>query len=271
MLLVIGLVGSLFTGGSLISAQETETIELQEDYEEMTIQSRNAQIEVFPSTNDVTTIEFTGNKENNQRYDVTANVEGDLLSVAVKKKGFKLFSFDFTFTAPALTVYVPEKTYDTIQIETNNGRAEARGLEAVNMQMEADNGHIVASESEVNELQVKADNGRIDLKNIRSQAVTSEADNGEIRLENVKGQLSGKTNNGKITMKTENLDHPIDLHTNNGKIHIQTENKPENAIFDVKTDNGKTTIFGESNWDTVVGDGENLIKLTTNNGSITVE
>lgn len=194
-----------------------------------------------------------------------------MLSVTVKEKWFKFFNFDFSFSSPKLTVYVPEKAYETIQIDTDNGRIDAHELEASEMHINSNNGRTSASDLDVNELHVTTNNGRIELKDIQSSEVISEADNGEIKLENVEGELKGRTSNGKITLVTEHLDRPIDFSTNNGRINIQTENKPTNAVFDVKVDNGKARIFGNSNWNTVVGDGDNLIKLTANNGGITVE
>ena len=56
----------------------------------------------------------------------------------------------------------------------------------------------------------------------------------------------------------------------NGKIEIKTDKKPTNAILDLKTDNGKVTVFGEENWDTVIGKGEHLIKLISKNGKISI-
>ncbi|WP_087974370.1 DUF4097 family beta strand repeat-containing protein [Oceanobacillus rekensis] len=254
VLLLVGVIGSIFTVKSVVGSDvKLETIEINDKaFNQIAIKTNNATVELLPTDDETTTVEFTGNRKNDQKYDVKADVDGNVLSITVKEKWLKFFNFDFSFSSPTLTVYVPEKEYETIQIDTDNGRAYANGLE-------------------VNEINVTTNNGRIELKDIKSTVVTSEADNGEIRLENVDGKLNGRTNNGKITLITEHLDHPIEFRTSNGRIHIQTENEPTNALFDVKVDNGKVRIFGDSNWDTVIGDGDNFIKLTTNNGGITVE
>lgn len=272
-LLLIGVIGSIFTVRSAVGSDVIpETIEINDEaFEQIAIKTNNATVELLPTDDQTTTVEFTGNRKNEQKYDVNANVEGNTLSVTVKEKWFKFFNFDFSLSSPTLTVYVPEKAYETIQIDTDNGRVDTRGLEANEMRLTTSNGRTSASDLDVTELQVTTNNGRIELKNITSAVVTSEADNGEIRLENVDGKLIGRTSNGKITLITEHLDRPIEFRTSNGRINIQTENEPTNVLFDVKVDNGKVRIFGDSNWDTVIGDGYNLIKLTTNNGGITVE
>lgn len=272
VLLVVGAIGALFTAQSVTGTDETETIEFRDEtYDDIVIEADNVQVEVVPATTEGTMIEFIGNTASDQRYDVQANVKENRLSVSVEEEWFKLFNFDFSFSTPTLMVYVPEKAYETIQLDTVNGRVEVRGLEGNEMQITTDNGRAAARDLDVNELQATTDNGQIELKEIRSNSVTSEADNGEIRMENVEGELSGKTTNGQIKLKTEHMDRPIDLHTDNGRIHIQTENEPTNATLDVNINNGKVTIFGKSNWDTIIGEGENLIKLTVHNGKITVE
>ena len=272
VLLLVGIIGTIFTVGSIAETTVPETTELhEENYDDIVIQTNNAVVEVLPTSDEFTTVEFIGNSENNQKYEVKADVKEDTLSVNVKERWYKFFNFDFSIQSPKLTVYVPEKTYNSIQVETDNGRVDANGLEANDIRISSNNGRANASELDVKELHVTTNNGRIELQDIQSTHVTSEADNGQIHLENVDGELTGRTSNGKITLITEHLDRPIDFSTNNGQINIQAENEPTNAIFDVKVDNGSVKIFGNSNWDTVVGNGDNLIKLTTDNGSITVE
>lgn len=61
----------------------------------------------------------------------------------------------------------------------------------------------------------------------------------------------------------------IDLECNNGKIMIKTENEPTNTTFDVHVDNGKVDILGKHEGNTVIGKGENLVKLP-NNGKIEI-
>src|SRR5690625_5178363 len=108
------------------------------------------------------------------------------------------------------------------------------------------------------------------MKNINSSTVDVNTSNGKIRLDHVDGDVFGKTNNGAIEFIRENLDRSIELETDNGKIDIHTKQEPTHVAFDVRVDNGKVSISRSSNWDTIIGSGENLIKLKTNNGSINV-
>ncbi len=89
-------------------------------------------------------------------------------------------------------------------------------------------------------------------------------------MSDIIGDLKGRTNNGSISLVTSNLDRPIDLETHNGKINIQTEKEPTNVRFDTSVHNGKITILDDTNFSNIIGDGDNLVKLKTYNGSIKV-
>jgi DUF4097 and DUF4098 domain-containing protein YvlB len=60
------------------------------------------------------------------------------------------------------------------------------------------------------------------------------------------------------------------LESDNGSITIQTDKEPNNVTYDVQVDNGNINIFNKYTSSSVLGNGDNLIKLKTNNGRITI-
>lgn len=268
ILLLVGIVGSIFTFKSINKSEDvTEEKVINDNFNEIKIKSNEASVEVFSTSDKKAKVELSGKSSD---YRLSADVEGSTLKVDVDYKPKKLFNFDFTSALLDLKVYVPEKVYDSLLIESDNGRVQIDGLQARDVHVKTDNGRIKLNDIESSKVTASADNGMINLKDIVASTVNTSADNGKITLDDVAGKLSGKTNNGSISLVTHDLDRAIDFETDNGKIKIQTEKGPTNAILDAKVDNGKVTIFGESNWDTVIGNGKNLIKLTAKNGTITV-
>lgn len=233
------------------SANQEKSI--SENFTSLAAEAENAKIEILPAGGDTASVELTGNK--NGKYKLRTDVDGGTLHVELKKKWFQFFSFDlfnlFNRSAPALKVFLPEKAYESIEAETENGK-------------------ITSSELEADHVNMEADNGIISLEKIKSTSIHVEVDNGDVSLNDVEGEISGTSDNGRITLITESLDRPINLETDNGIISIQTEEKPANATFDIQVDNGLVRVFGESTYDTVVGDGDNVIKLTADNGKITI-
>ncbi|MFD1334904.1 DUF4097 family beta strand repeat-containing protein [Oceanobacillus iheyensis] len=110
----------------------------------------------------------------------------------------------------------------------------------------------------------------VDLKSIKTKEVHIESENGQMTFDDVVGNITGKTKAGQITFANDHIDQSIQLETGHGKIVLETEQNPANAEFDVQTGSGKIDILGQYTGNTVIGNGENLIKLKTGAGSITI-
>ncbi len=251
VLIVAGGISLLFKPGSVFEKSTNRKVIDDLSFTTITVLADNAAVEIVPTTDSVATVEYSGKTKKNKKFIFEAVVKGDTLAVQFKEKRKGFIQFGISSLDLTLTLHLPEKQYERLQVETDNGRIIAEQLQAKNIHMETDN-------------------GRIELKHVDAEAVNVKSDNGKIILENVTGQMKAKTDNGRISVVTNNLDQSIDLETDNGRIEIQTEKEPTNAIIDAKTDNGRVEIFGQENKHVTFGKGENLIKLRTDNGRITV-
>ncbi|WP_346235891.1 DUF4097 family beta strand repeat-containing protein [Lysinibacillus telephonicus] len=229
---------------------KTEEIEITQDFSHVEVESENANINVIASNNNTAKAELVNNKNNKYKLDV--KVDGNTLEIEVNRRGFKWLSIDFFSDSPTLNLMLPEKVAGTIALETNNGTISASNLESEEMVAESDNGEIL-------------------IGDVKSNSIYAQSDNGELFFENIEGEILGESDNGDITLVNDTLNQPIEFETDNGSIIIQTKKEPKNVKMDVYTDNGNINIFGKSNESTVIGNGENLIKLTSDNGDITVE
>ena len=268
-LLVVGIIGSVFTFRSFYQSDwiiKEETIS-GEEIEQLDIRTNNAKIELLPTSDADITAELT---TKSKKYELLTKVEGDTFLVQVKDKRRNFISLDLFSFGTSLTVYVPEKLFDSVQIESDNGLISVEQLSANNVHVKADNGKIELEGIESTAITGDASNGLITMKDIISSTVDVNTSNGKIKFDHVEGDIYGRTNNGAIEFIAEDLDRSIELETDNGKIDVQTNQEPTNVTFDVRVDNGKVRIFGSSNWDTVIGNGENVIKLKTDNGAINV-
>ncbi|PKG25305.1 DUF4097 family beta strand repeat-containing protein [Niallia nealsonii] len=252
-LIVIGAVGSLLTfrlvdkGGSI---QEKRTFD-QKNITAIEVDSDNARVEIVPSKDMVMKVELSGKGAKDDKKDFSAKVEGDTLLVSMKKEDFRFFHFDLFTKSLTLKVILPEKQYDSLAVNNDNGYVQIKDLN-------------------VKRLDAETNNGRVDLKKIISSNVNVETDNGKLTLDDVSGNIKGKTNNGRISIKTADLDRSIQLETDNGSIEIETEKEPTNVAFDVQVDNGRVNILDKYEGDAVIGNGDNIVKLKTNNGRISV-
>lgn len=236
---------------TLVNKSEEIVVE-DNSFTNIQIKSDNASVQIVPTKKDETKVEFSGKMKKKFSYNFRANVKGDTLQVELKEKHWGFIQFGFSSHDVKLTVYVPEKEYGQLKTELDNGR-------------------IVVENMKVNDVDLKTDNGSIELKNIEAIIIRANTDNGQVLMDNVDGDLKVGTDNGRIVLKTNNLERSIQFKTDNGLIDIQTDKEPLNVTIDAKIDLGKIDIFGKSNKQTIFGNGENLIKLEADNGKIFVE
>jgi DUF4097 and DUF4098 domain-containing protein YvlB len=251
LLIVAGCISLLFKQGNVFEKSNNKKVIEDLSFTNIAVLTENAAVVIVPTKDSVATVEYSGKTKKNKRFIFEADVKGDTLSVQFKEKRKWFIHFGFSSLDLTLKVHLPEKQYDRLLVETDNGR-------------------IIAEQLQAKDITLETDNGRIELKHVDAKAVNVKSDNGRIVLEDVTGQMKAKTDNGQISVITNDLDQSIDLETDNGRIEIQTEKEPTNAIIDAKTDNGRVEIFGQENKHVTFGNGENLIKLRTDNGRITV-
>ncbi len=307
VLLLVGIVGSIFTFKPMLQQKSiSEEKVINETFSQIEIVSNNTEVEIFPTKDATAKIDITGKLAKGSIYEVAANVEDSILSIDVKYEQRNFASF--IPSSFSLRVYVPESVYESLQIngddggitvsdiqakdmnvKTDNGNIEVRNVKGTTFKIQSNDGATHLSNITASDIHVKSDNGNIELINAEASTVKTQvndgttnlnnitasnvhvkSDNGKINLENMDGHVSAKANDGSILLVTNHLEYPIEFETANGNIHIQTEEKPTNATINTSVENGKVDIFGNSNSSTVFGNGEYLIHLASNDGSIAV-
>jgi DUF4097 and DUF4098 domain-containing protein YvlB len=251
VLLVVGGIILMFNTGDQFEKNAQKKVIDDQSFTNIEILTTNATVEIEPTKDSVTTVAYSGKKKKSSKFIFQADVKGNTLFVQFKEKRRSFINFGFSSLDLKLVVKVPEKQYDRIQAESDNGRIKVENIQT-------------------KELALETDNGTIELKTIDATAVDVKTDNGAIILDHVDGTILGRTDNGRISLVTNNLDRRIELTTDNGRIEIQAEKEPTNTTIDVKTDNGRINVFGYENKHTKFGNGEHLIKLRTDNGRITI-
>lgn len=268
ILIIVGVVGSLATTNT-IKKPETVIENIENDtFTKIIISSDNAIINVLPTEEAKAKVEVTGL---NLKKNFKTHIEDETLIVKYKEKGIKLFNFSFGFKKRELTLYLPEKEYQSIIATSNNGKITLKNILAEETKVSTNNGQITADQIVANHAEMSTDNGKIDVQNLELATASLSTSNGKIVLTNVTGEVSAKTDNGGINYQAATLEYPLDLKTDNGRIEIATDQLPTNARIEAQTDNGSITLFGEKTAHQTYGAGENEVRLKTDNGKIIVE
>ncbi|WP_277584400.1 DUF4097 family beta strand repeat-containing protein [Psychrobacillus antarcticus] len=241
-------IGMSIAGGFTKNKQEIELVD--EEFTRINITGDNTTIEVVPTSNSHGEVEFISKKSS--RSIVETYVKGDTLYVEMKKKFFNVINFGFNASGNRIVVSVPDEKYEELITQT-------------------DNGQIIVNDLQIDVVHIESNNGKIELEDLDSKMIHVKTDNGKIDFRYVNGDIEAETDNGQITMVTDNLDRAISLETDNGLINIRSTSEPKNATIQAELDNGRIDIFGSANEETIFGNGKNLIKLKTDNGIISVK
>lgn len=261
----VGIVLYLVYNSSPAQQEVLEEKSFTENIEEMEITVENSRVEIRLSEDETARIVMSGNND-----DFTLNTEaaGGLLAIEVEDST-PFFNFDFNHSY-TLQVYVPASGLDSLSADSNNGTIEVGEIRADELMLEADNGRITLDAVDSERVEIETDNGQIELKDMEAD-ISVRSSNGRILFSDISGKLEAKANNGRIELEADTLDFPVDFDTDNGRIEIRTRNEPANARIEARVDNGNIDVYGRENEETVFGSGEVLIRLSSNNGSITVE
>ncbi|MCD7034259.1 DUF4097 domain-containing protein [Metabacillus sp. GX 13764] len=253
-LILIGAAGSLATFGQrdkLKSVSESKSIPAA-SITDISVQAENAKIEILPTTGPDIQISLKGKVKSKVKNPLGTTVEGHQLTIKENTNTDPFFNLSFDFYEPkSIKVLLPKKDYQSFSIEN-------------------DNGNVSLKDASISSIHARTNNGQISLSALSAKETDAEADNGEIIFNHVTGKIKAITNNGKLSLKTEELNQPVQLESDNGAILITTEKEPDNVTFDTSVDNGKVNIFNKYQGNAVIGNGKTLIKLKTNNGEIKV-
>lgn len=250
--IIIGGVGCLFTFKSLARQEVAVTKEVSADeVTNLEFELANEEVTIVPTEKSAITIELKGKSNRPGKDFLEIEQQDGTLIVREKSEKFR-FQFFNRGDSLTLTVRLPQKEFASLLVDSKNGG-------------------IYGEQFSVKTLHASAANGKIELDQVKTTTTEVNTHNGGLELNHVAGRLIGKTSNGSIDLRTNELNQSMDLNTKNGSIDINVKKEPTNVTYDLRTDNGGIEVFGNDNWDTVVGEGDHIIKAVTANGSIAIK
>jgi len=273
ILIIVGIIGSLLTYRAIDPEPiSKEKVINSNQVSKVNIDTDNTRVHVYPIKGSDIKVTLKGETSSNIKRDFTTNVKNSTLFISYNEQQRSWINFDIVSVLKPLSisVYLPEKQYNSLGISSSNGYVFVKKLRAADVSVRANNGRVELEDIDSQNLNTNVHNGLTSVKNAAAKTIQTKANNGKITLSNVEGSLKGETHNGSIALETAELDRNIDFKTHNGKIKITTKKEPSNVQFTVSVNNGKVDILNKYDRDAVIGKGKNIIKLATHNGNISV-
>ena len=235
---------------------ETNTYEVKEDFQNITIEANTEDIMFIPSSDGTCKVVCLEEKENPHQV----SVEEDTLTICQEKQKIQFFNIGVITESPKIEVYLPNDTYqallvdadtsdvnipkdfsfDSICVTLDTGDIECQASVNANITMKTDTGNITISEISASEMKLTSDTGRMDIKNVElSGDLEIREDTGRVELENVTCRnLTSNGDTGEIVLTNVIASGEFNIESSTGDVHF---NGCDAETIYVKTDTGDVT------------------------------
>ena len=150
-----------------------------------------------------------------------AEQKGDTLYITGNTK--KQFMIGISIINLKMTVELPEKLWESFDIET-------------------DTGNISVDQLKTEKIKVKSDTGNVKINDYTVEQFVFETDTGNVTLTDGNGSLKGKTDTGNIRIESEQLLSDITLQSDTGNISINVDKQPQSATIRIKNEVGNNKV-----------------------------
>ena len=208
-------------------------------------------IHVVQGAADQIKVRLNGKVSSKDADQVKLKVEpnGDSLTVGIEEEhgidlGIRIMDID-------LTVELPEKNWETANIESGSGEIEIESMLGDQVTVKAGSGNANVHQVNAGELTVHTGSGNIEVEEIEAESVALQSGSGEIsadryhaeqlsfqngsgnvELSDGEAALQGKTGSGNIRVDAERLVYDADLRTGSGNVSIDLAQEPTSLEVD---------------------------------------
>ena len=177
---------------------ETKTYEIQEEFSDISIQTRSADILFAPSEDGKCKVVCY---EGNNLTSHVAVQEGKLTIDTVDER--KFYEYVMNFGAPKTTVYLPESEYIGLYIQGDTSDIEiSNAFTFQSVEISVDTGDVKNYAIVKENVKIQTDTGDIQMENVSAGAIELSVSTGKVTLSNVtcKGDLKISVSTGKALL-----------------------------------------------------------------------
>lgn len=285
----------------LSEMNEQETYDVG-DIQNLNIASGSFDVRLVQGSGSDAVVKLQGwaSKNNIKNVKLNSDKKGDTLNISLKNdSGIRV---GFGFSNIKLTVELPEKAWNELEIDINSGDVKLEQMQFNNAKIITGSGDVVANQFKVaHNLSVHVNSGDMSLRSLTAEKIDLETSSGDIRLkeyeagsidfkvnsgdvtfENGTAQLKGRTSSGDIIVKAEDIIRSTDLRTNSGDVTVLLENDPGSLAVQFKAGSGDGVIRkndftyekgskGASSIKGKFGSGEILLNVQTGSGDFVLK
>lgn len=284
ILLVVGVAGAGFMIGSsdrasllsfgTVKIDQSKSISASE-VSKLKLDTGSMDVELvkgFSSDRIVASLTGRASKKYSDKINVQLNSSGGTVTVeGIEQDGF---TFGISIVNVKLRLEVPERMFESIELELGSGNVDAEGIRSNELLIRVGSGNIELSDIEASRAEIRSGSGNVEAENSRLGELTAELGSGDITLEDIQGSLKTETGSGNIKIELQNLDNAIAAKSSSGNITVTSDKTPDSASIRYSTGSGDfRSSWGGSEQDgqLTIGNGKIPVSLSTGSGNISLK
>ena len=185
----------------------TKTIEINEDFSSITIDTETSDIEFKPSLDGKCKI-VCFQQVNNTHSGI---VQGDLLTISGNDNR-RWYEKLFNVKSPKITVFLPKIEYSSLVIKQSTGDVEIpNSFKFDSVDVTVSTGDVKILSSVENQIKINSTTGDVSLENLTTKSISVSLSTGDVNLSsvNVGGDLSINVSTGKTRLNSVNINNLI--------------------------------------------------------------
>ncbi|RJE83085.1 hypothetical protein D3P07_25985 [Paenibacillus sp. 1011MAR3C5] len=274
ILIIVGIIGVLYvyengSGNTLLNIRnffaseinEQQTIDIS-DVRNLDISSGSLDVRLVQGSGSDAVIKLEGwaskNYIKNMKLESTKK-DGTLQLSLKNDRGIR---FGFGFRGVKMTVELPEKTWNQLDVDLDSGDLSLEQMRVENAKLQTNSGDVEAADLQVDsnlsvsinsgdltlrtvtarKMDLSSQSGDLSVKGYEADSIDFKVSSGDVHFEDGTAELAGKTSSGNIMMKSDNITRHADLRTGSGDVVVILENNPNSLSVQFKAGSGDGVI-----------------------------
>lgn len=267
---LLGLLYSIFgsgTGVAGILSFGTKQIDIEKSVDanqlsDILVKTNSANVKVTHSDSERISVRLQGrvSSRDAEKTDIKLNAQGDSLEVGVISP--QAFRFGWNWEELELSVGLPDKQWESLQVQVVSGNIGLSGVNAALMNAKTGSGNIGLTQLQGESISAFSGSGNINAsimtasdsitlhsrsgnmvaEGFKADTLAFDLGSGNAKLIDGEAKLSGKSSSGNIRVEFEELVYDADLKTGTGNVDVLLARQPESLAVQFKGGSGKGTI-----------------------------
>lgn len=303
VLFMIGVAGTVISisasgGFSIDTYTVTDKVNVNSNgINHIKIDLSSTDVSLLPTNDDEITVELNGKNSKKLKRNLKLEVQekAGTLDISLNGEDQIKFNIGVIIVDTSVDVYVPEKLYKSITVQTSSGDIDMKNLRAQDIYLKASSGEVRAENTlaessfkivtssgdahlknnEAEEFELVASSGELTANNQKSMKAVFTTSSGDITLIDVLGDIKAVASSGSISVQNEEVAGHIDAQASSGDVEIEFAKEPTSLSINFKGSSGEGYVdysgvsYSEKSENHIVGkmgSGEFDITVKTNSG-----